>query len=96
MNIRPTLWTALLAGAVAALVWPFLWARWGGAAADGSVEFIISTLLVIVLPAHALVVGFKSSHDPSTRAIDRALLQRIGAWLGSAGGVTACRALAGL
>ena len=86
----------MLAGVVAALAWPFLWAQWGGAAVGGSFEFIIATLLVIVLPAHAFVVGFTRTHDPSTRTIDSALLKRICAWLGSAACVTAFRALAGL
>lgn len=96
MNIRPTLLTAVLAGALAALAWPFLWARWGGAAAGGSIEFIVAMLVVVVLPAHAFVVGFARSHDASARAVDTALLKRIGAWVASAVGVTAVRALAGL
>lgn len=86
----------MLAGLVSALAWPFLWARWGGAAAGGSIEFIAAMLVVVVLPAHAFVVGFTRSHDPSVRAVDTALLKRIGAWVASAVGVTAVRALAGL
>ena len=96
VNIRPTLLTAVMAGVVAALAWPFLWDRWGGAAVEGGFEFIVAMLLVVVLPAHAFVVGFTRSHDASTRTLDTALLKRIGAWLASAVGVTAFRALAGM
>ncbi len=97
MHLRPTLQTAVLAGVVAALAWPFIWAKWGGAATEGGFELIIATLLVIALPAHAFVVGFSSrSQQPSQRTLDTALLKRIGAWLVSAAGVTALRAVAGL
>lgn len=93
---RPTLLTAVLAGVVAALAWPFIWAQWGGSSAQGGVELIVATLLVIALPAHAFVVGFRGSQPSASGALDTALLKRIGAWLASAAGVTAIRALAGL
>lgn len=96
LNIRPTLLTAVLAGVVAALAWPFIWSRWGGAATEGSFELIIATLLVVALPAHAFVVGFTRAPVPSARTVDTALLKRIGAWLASAAGITAFRALVGL
>jgi len=88
--------TAVIAGVVAALAWPFIWARWGGAATEGGFELIIATLLVVALPAHAFVVGFSSTRQPSPGTLDTALLKRIGAWLASAAGVTALRAIAGL
>ncbi len=96
MNIRPTLLTAVLAGVIAALAWPFIWSKWGGTATEGSFELIIATLLVIALPAHAFVVGFTRAQALSERTVDTALLKRIGAWLASAAGITALRALVGL
>ena len=57
---------------------------------------IIATLLVVALPAHAFVVGFTRARTPSARTVDTALLKRIGAWLASAAGITALRALMGL
>lgn len=73
--------TAALAGVIAALAWPFLWARFGGPTAAGGVELIVSTLLVIALPAHAFVVGFGRAADASGRTLDTALLKRVGVWL---------------
>ncbi len=96
VNIRPTLMSAATAGVVAALAWPFLWARWGGPAAEGGFELIVATLLVIALPAHAFVVGFGPSRQASARTLDTALLKRIGAWLAAAAGITVLRAATGL
>jgi hypothetical protein len=96
LNIRPTLLSAALAGVVAALAWPYLWARWGGPATEGGFELVAATLLVIALPAHAFVVGFGRSQDASVRTLDTALLKRIGVWLGAAAGFTALRAATGL
>jgi hypothetical protein len=96
MNIRPTPLTAAIAGAVAAVVWPLLWAKFGGAASKGSFELIIATLLVIALPAHAFVVGFGPQQVTPGRILDTALLKRVGAWLAAALGVTALRAAAGM
>lgn len=81
---------------VAALAWPFLWAKWGGPAAEGGFELIVATLLVIALPAHAFVVGFARSAQDPARSLDTALLRRIGAWLAAAAGVTLLRAATGL
>jgi len=87
LKITPTPVTATLAGVAAALAWPFLWSRYGGPGADGSVELIVGTLLVIALPAHAFVVGFGRGQNASG-SVDTALLKRIGAWL-VAGAATA-------
>ncbi len=95
MNLRPTPLTAAVAGIVAALAWPFLWARFGGTAAEGGFELIVATLLVIALPAHAFVVGFGRAQAAPARTLDTALLKRIGAWLAAALAVTALRAAAG-
>ncbi|HEY0818043.1 MAG TPA: hypothetical protein VGD46_04640 [Rhizobacter sp.] len=81
MKITPTPWTAAAAGAVAALAWPHLWSRFGGAGSAGSVELVVSTLLVIALPAHAFVVGFGRSGSSTPGGVDTALLKRVGAWL---------------
>jgi hypothetical protein len=79
--IRPTPITAAVAGIFSALAWPFLWSKYGHAAASGGVEVIIGTLLLVALPAHAFVVGFKGSQTAGARAVDTALLKRIGSWL---------------
>jgi hypothetical protein len=82
VNITPSPLTAALAGTLAGLAWPWLWARFGGPGAAGSTELVVATLLVIALPAHAFVVGFRP--PAGGRSLDTALLQRIGAWLASA------------
>ncbi len=81
MKITPTLLTAAAAGIFSALIWPMLWSRFGGPGSSGSVELVVSTLLVIALPAHAFVVGFGRGPDAGPRAVDTALLKRIAAWL---------------
>ncbi|MBL0730726.1 hypothetical protein [Piscinibacter sp. HJYY11] len=91
MKITPTLWTAAAAGAVAALAWPFLWSRYGGAGSAGSVELVVATLLLIALPAHAFVVGFGRSATAAPGTVDMALLKRVGTWLGAAIAVTIIR-----
>lgn len=84
MKITPTPLTAALAGIVAALAWPWLWAKYGGPEVAGSVELVVATLLVIALPAHAFVVGFGRSASSEGRTLDTALLKRVGAWLAAA------------
>lgn len=81
--ITPTPMTAALAGVGTALVWPLVWSAFGGHASDGGVALIAVTLLVIALPAHAFVVGFRPAR-PAGRSVDTALLKRIGAWLAAA------------
>jgi uncharacterized YccA/Bax inhibitor family protein len=96
VNIRPTPLTAALAGLIAAIAWPLVWARFGGPASEGGFELIVATLLVIALPAHAFVVGFSRPQEVQARALDTALLKRIGAWLAAAAGTTVLRTVAGL
>ena len=79
MKITPTLATATLAGAVAGLVMPQLWSR----LATDSTMLVLAFLLVVALPAHALVAGFGWQHKAGT-TLDTALLKRVGAWLLSA------------
>lgn len=96
VNIRPSLLTAALAGVLAALAWPYLWSRFGGASSSGTAELVVGTLLVIALPAHALVVGFGPSAQADGKGLDVALLKRVGAWLAAAAGVTVLRPFLGL
>lgn len=84
MTLTPTPVTAALAGAFSALTWPLLWTRFGQSDTSGSMELIVATLLVVALPAHALVMGFGYRPEPHSRKLDTALLKRIGAWLGAA------------
>ena len=93
MSLRPNLLTAAFAGVLAAVAWPYVWGRWGGSNTGGGMELIIGTILVIALPAHALVVGFDRSHEG---AGDTALLKRIGAWLAAAAATTAARMAMGI
>lgn len=82
MKIIPTPVTAALAGVFSALAWPWLWSTYGSSASGGSMELVLGTLLLIGLPAHAFVVGFKpADRAPGTRGVDKPLLMRIGAWL---------------
>lgn len=96
MKITPSLLTAALAGIVAAIAWPILWSRYGAPSSGGSVEFIVGTLLVIALPAHALVVGFGRSEKAGARTLDTELLKRVGAWLVAAVGTAVLRGAAGI
>lgn len=84
MKVTPTPVTAALAGVFSAIAWPSLWSRFGSESSAGSVELILAMLLVVALPAHAFVVGFGRSGRPGGRAVDTALLKRIGAWLAAA------------
>lgn len=81
MHITPTLISASLAGAAAGVVMPVLWSR---LATEGT-SLVIAFLLVVALPAHAFVLGFGRNHAADARAVDTALLKRVGAWLLSAG-----------
>lgn len=85
-----------MAGIVAALAWPHLWARFGSPETEGSVELIMATLLVIALPAHFLVVGVGLATPSSGSRLDTAMLKRIAAWLGGAAGTLVLRSLASL
>ncbi len=83
MAITPTPVTAALAGLFSAVAWPPLWQRFGGDSNGGMVELVVATLLVVALPAHAFVVGMGAGAGTSVGGsrVDKALLQRIAAWL---------------
>lgn len=72
--------TAALAGAFAGLVMPILWPRFD----NDSTSLVVAFLLVVALPAHALVVGFSRTQAANPNGLDAALLRRVGAWLGAA------------
>ncbi|MBC7710616.1 MAG: hypothetical protein H7203_11170 [Rhizobacter sp.] len=77
MKLTPTPITAALAGVVAGTVMPILWSRFD----SQSMSLVVAFLLVVALPAHAFVVGFSRSQPADARALDAALLTRVGAWL---------------
>jgi len=85
MTIVPTPVTAALAGAFSALTWPLIWPVVSGSDASATLWLVLATILLVALPAHAFVLGFGRSTAAGTRAVDSALLARIGTWL--AGGV---------
>lgn len=76
MKITPSITTATLAGAFAGFVMPLLWSR----LATDSTLLVVAFLLVVALPAHALVAGFGWQHKAGA-TLDTALLKRVGAWL---------------
>lgn len=81
MKLTPTPVTAALAGVFAALVMPVLWPRLG----EDTLDWILAFLLVIALPAHALVVGFNPARESTGDGTpEAALLKRVAAWLGAA------------
>lgn len=77
MKLTPTPFTAALAGALAGIVMPLLWLR----LASDSMSLVVAFLVVVALPAHALVIGFGRSQAPDARTVDTALLKRVAAWL---------------
>ena len=80
MKLKPTPIKAALAGAFAGILMPILWSRFG----NDSMSLVLAFLLVVALPAHALVVGFTRTQAANPRALDTELFKRVGAWLGSA------------
>jgi hypothetical protein len=80
MNITPTPVTAALAGIFAAIVMPLLWSRLD----SGGMGYMVAFLLVVALPAHAFVVGFRRHLAVNAKTLDTALLKRVGVWLLSA------------
>ena len=73
MKLTPTPITAALAGIFAGIVMPILWAR----LSSESMSLVVAFLLVVALPAHALVVGFSRSQPIDSRTLDTALLKRV-------------------
>jgi hypothetical protein len=80
VKITPTPVTAALAGAFSAFLMPALWPR----LADETMWLVLVFLLVVALPAHALVVGMGRPRAGDGAKLDVPLLKRIGAWLAAA------------
>lgn len=84
MAIRPTPLTAGLAGAFSGLTWPLLWPHLSGPQAASTVWLVLATVVLIALPAHAFVLGFRRAQASDARAVDTGLLARIGTWFAAA------------
>ena len=80
MKLTPTPIKAAFAGVFAGVCMPILWSRFG----SDSMSLVPAFLLVVVLPAHAFVVGFARTPAANPGTLDTALLKRVGAWLGAA------------
>ena len=85
MSVTPTPVTAALAGVFSGLTWPVIWPLVTGTDASATLWLVLATIVLVALPAHAFVLGFRRNETPGARNVDVALLARIGAWL--AGGV---------
>ena len=92
MRLNPTPLTAAAAGAFSAVVLPLL-RGWLGDDAGLDMRFTLALLLAVALPAHLLVIGHGRASSDGQPAMDKALLQRTGAWLLAAAGVWAIRSL---
>jgi len=86
MNLVPTPVTAALAGIFSGLTWPLIWPLLRGGATVSSLWLMLGTIVLVALPAHAFVVGFKRNQMAGAGAVDSALLVRVGAWLACATG----------
>ena len=73
----PTLVTAALAGVFSGVIWPLIWPL-------STLWLMLGTAVLVVLPAHAFVVGFKRPQGIGTGTLDSALLARVGAWVACA------------
>jgi Na+/H+-dicarboxylate symporter len=77
VQIKPTLFTAALAGVFSGIVMPMLWVR----LSDESTGLVLAFLGFVVFPVHAFVVGMGRDQAGNPRSVDTALLKRVGAWL---------------
>jgi hypothetical protein len=77
----PTLVTAALAGVFSGVVWPLIWPL-------STLWLMLGTMVLVVLPAHAFVVGFKRPPAIGPGTLDPALLIRVGAWVACAVGAS--------
>ena len=77
----PTLVTAALAGVFSGVVWPLIWPL-------STLWLMLGTMLLVVLPAHAFVVGFKRPQGIGRGTLDSALLIRVGVWVACAAGAS--------
>jgi len=84
MSLTPTPFTAALSGVFSGLTWPLIWPFFQGPAALGSLWLMLGTVVLVALPAHAFVLGFKRRQMVGAEMTDSALLVRVGAWLACA------------
>ena len=84
MSLEPTPVTAALAGIFSGLTWPLIWPFFQGAAAVSSLWLMLGTVVLVALPAHAFVLGFKRRQVVSGEVLESALLVRVGVWLACA------------
>ena len=73
----PTLVTAALTGIFSGAAWPLIWPL-------STLWLMAGTMVLVVLPAHAFVVGFKRPQGVVPGSLDSALLARVGAWVACA------------
>ncbi len=84
MNLAPTPVNAGLAGTFSGLTWPAIWPFLDGSALLDTVGLLLATVVLIALPAHAFVLGFRRERQAGAPALDHALLIRIGTWISCA------------
>lgn len=83
MNLSPTPLTAALAGLFSALALPAA-TRWLGQGSGEGMLFVVVFLVVVVLPAHAFVLGLQPAGGAPSRSVDRPLVMRTVSWIGAA------------
>ena len=88
MSSAPTRVSAALAGIFSGLSWPLVWPFVSGSDSAATLWLVLATIVLVALPAHAFVLGFHRGQAVGARAVDVALLARIGSWL-AAGVLTA-------
>lgn len=81
MRVTPTPITAAFAGTFSGLTWPLLWPIFQGTDASSTLWLVLATIVLVALPAHALVLGFDRGPAANVKGVDVAMLSRIGAWL---------------
>jgi hypothetical protein len=83
LDLSPTPFTAALAGLFSALALPAA-TRWLGEGSGDGMLFVVVFLIVVVLPAHAFVLGLRPTQGAPSRSVDRPLVVRTLAWVGAA------------
>lgn len=84
MTIAPTPVTAALAGVFSGLTWPWIWPFVQGTSASSTLWLVLGTIVLVAVPAHALVLGVQPGRAAAPGAVDSALLVRVAAWLACA------------
>ena len=84
MSLTPTPVTAAIAGLFSGLTWPLIWPFFQSTASVDSVWLMLATVVLVALPAHAFVLGFKKRRLVSGEVLESALLVRVAVWLACA------------